>query len=73
MSGKRPRELNTRGLVTDATAGKLLLAGWRPNAPPDHPAIYEVLWRDPKTGHDHTIMQAEAIRRDRLPPPYRFS
>lgn len=53
------------GAVTDRTPELLFQAGWRQ----DRASGW---WQDPRTGEWYAISQAEAIRRDRATPRYRF-
>lgn len=55
--------------VTDQTPERLFQAGWRleANATP-----LMGWWQDPRSGQWYAIRQAEAIRRDRMTPRYRF-
>jgi hypothetical protein len=68
----RTRELNTRGVVTEGTPANLILAGWKTDAE-DLRYSYNSLWQDPRTGQVWSISQAEAIRRDRQAPRYKFT
>lgn len=61
------RVVETLGVVTDKTPENLLAAGWR-----CYGGFWCGRWFDPRTGIAYAISQAEAIRRDRLPPRYRF-
>lgn len=53
------------GAVTDRTPELLFQAGWRRDGASGW-------WQDPRTGEWYAISQAEAIRRDRATPRYRF-
>ncbi len=57
------------GAVTDATPERLFQAGWRLERDRDPFAGW---WQDPRTGEWYAISQAEAIRKDRATPRYRF-
>lgn len=55
--------------VTDQTPERLYQAGWRLERDADP---FSGFWSDPRTGQWYAIRQAEAIRRDRATPRYRF-
>lgn len=57
------------GAVTDQTPERLFQAGWRLEAGANP---WTGWWNDPRTGQWYAISQAEAIRRDRATPRYRF-
>ncbi len=65
---RRPKELNTKGVVTDMTPNDLITSGWSSQ----NISSYEGLWIDPRTGRTYTITEAAAIRLDRLTPRYQF-
>jgi hypothetical protein len=69
----KPRELNTRGVVTDRTITDLILAGWKTTVEPPQNG-YNALWYDLRTGVGWAINQAAAILKQRTSPPqYRFT
>jgi len=66
------RTLATLGVVNDRTPDMLRAWGWKLVKSPVGSCDWTGWWVDPSTGEAYSISQAEAIRRDRLTPRYRF-